>query len=223
MKNLAVFFDADNINYKDIPWIMKEVKSLGNVIIIRAYADWSKLKNWNIQCSKHGIEPIQCNRLSGKNSSDIKLCCDLLQLLYQNPVIQEFCIVTTDADYIHVISKIRQTGKNVNVIGSKRANDALKSSCDKFVEIEVLKNDNVKNKVSPALLRTVEDMLASYDDRINLSLIKDNLIKRCQFDQRAYGYRSFSDFFKKHFGKNYRIISGKNGMYVISRDVNQRL
>ena len=46
-----------------------------------------------------------------------------------------------------------------------------------------------------SLLGTVEDMLASYDDRINLSLIKDNLIKRCQFNQRAYGYRSFSDFF----------------------------
>ena len=63
------------------------------------------MNNWLSTASKYGIIPIQCERINGKNSSDIKLCVDIMRDLYNIDVITLFYIITTDSDYRHVISK----------------------------------------------------------------------------------------------------------------------
>ena len=64
------------------------------------------MKKWLDTASKYGIIPIQCERLNGKNSSDIKLCVDLMKDIYSVNHISMFYIITTDSDYRHVISEI---------------------------------------------------------------------------------------------------------------------
>ena len=71
---------------------MQEIKSYGDIVINRVYADWevNPLKKWRDSASMNGIMPIQCGRLNGKNSTDIKLCVDLMKDLYTVPYISLF-------------------------------------------------------------------------------------------------------------------------------------
>ena len=83
-ETIAVYIDGDNTSHNDIKVILKEINSYGRIIISRVYGDWSQenMKNWLTTSSIFGIIPIQCERISGKNSTDIKLCVDLMKDLY---------------------------------------------------------------------------------------------------------------------------------------------
>ena len=219
MKNLGIYFDADNISHKDVKYIMDEIKSKGNILILRAYGDWSELKAWKSISVNNGIEPVQCNRIRGKNSSDIKLCVDLMDTLFTNSLIDEYYIITSDADYIHVISKIRMRGKKVNIIGSKRSNSALRSSCDKFTDINILRKSETKKVIRKELIDDIIDIIDNKDGEINLSYVKDILIKKYQFDERAYGFNSFRKFFDSILGKKYNVVNIKQrGAFIELRN-----
>ena len=83
--HIVKYIDGDNVSFRDIQIILEEVKSYGRIIISRVYGDWSKenMKNWLLSASKNGIIPIQCDRISQKNSSDIKLSVDIMKFLYK--------------------------------------------------------------------------------------------------------------------------------------------
>ena len=108
-ESIAVYIDGDNSSYKNIEIILNEIKSYGRIIILKVYGDWSEvnMKNWLTTASTYGIIPIQCERINGKNSTDIKMCVDLMRDLYNIENISLFYIVTSDSDYRHVISEIK--------------------------------------------------------------------------------------------------------------------
>jgi hypothetical protein len=112
-ETIAVYIDGDNTSHRDMEVILNEIKTYGRIIISRVYGDWSKenMKNWLVSASSYGIIPIQCERISNKNSSDIKLCVDIMKDLYTVPNISLFYIITTDSDYRHVISDIMMSNK----------------------------------------------------------------------------------------------------------------
>ena len=72
---IAVFIDGDNTSHRDINIILNEIKTYGRIIILRVYGDWSmdNMKNWLSKAKQYGIITIQCERINGKNSSDITL------------------------------------------------------------------------------------------------------------------------------------------------------
>ena len=148
-ESIAVYIDGDNINHKDIEIILNEIKNYGRIIISNVYGDWSKdnMKHWLKSASEYGISPIQCDRTSGKNSTDIKLCVDIMKHLYTIKNISLFFIITTDSDYRHIISEIKTKGKKINCIGNSDANISLKSMCDIYTKIEVLKKGKKKKIV----------------------------------------------------------------------------
>ena len=72
-EKIAVFIDGDNVSHNIISLIMNEIKNYGRIICCNVYADWSceNMKNWKLTANKLGIITIQCDRISGKNSTDI--------------------------------------------------------------------------------------------------------------------------------------------------------
>lgn len=176
-----------------------------------------------------GIIPIQCDRIKGKNSTDIKLTVDLMKTLYTQSHIGLYYIVTSDSDYRHVIPEIKLQNKKIHCIGSENANQSLKAACDIYTKIEVLRpcgkspksgNELRKKKTRklPAKTRKqfhqeIENLLDSCSE-MNISLLKDTLHRKYQFDFREYGYHKMSDFMHNNFQKKFSISNTKRGCYI---------
>ena len=165
-ETIAVYFDGDNVTPSDVGIILQEIKSYGDIIINRVYADWQmdNLHQWSKTASCNGITQIQCGRLSGKNSTDIKLCVDLMKDLLTVAHITLFYIITSDSDYRHVLPEIKLQGKKVHCIGLSQANVALMSHCDQYTKIEVLREASSDSQ---------EDFLASSETNVALSKSKN--------------------------------------------------
>ena len=142
-ETIAVYFDGDNVSHKRFGDILAEIRSYGDIIINRVYADFEALGPIENSAIENGISTIQCARLIGKNSSDIKLCVDLMRDLYTLPQITTFYIITSDTDYRHIIPEIKLLNKQARVIGKAVAPEILKACCDQYTPIEVIpKNKN---------------------------------------------------------------------------------
>lgn len=141
---IGVFIDGDNISHKSIPVILQEIRNYGKIIINNVYCDWSSLEYSNLKQTsiENGITTIQCDKITGKNSTDIKLMVDLMKTLYEINHISLYYIVTSDSDYRHVIPQIKMRNKKVHCIGSINSNKSIQSICDLFTKIEVLVDYN---------------------------------------------------------------------------------
>lgn len=231
-ESIAIYIDGDNASYKDADIILNEIRNYGRIIISRVYGDWSQenMKNWLKTASTYGIIPIQCERISGKNSSDIKLCVDIMKDLYTTDNITLFYIITTDSDYRHVVSEIKTRNKIVNCIGNN-ANVSLKSICDTYTKIDVLRgNDDRKKKKSKnkAIKKLnnetiamfsgeIEDLLID-NDEINISLVKEVLTRKYNFDLREWGYSKMSKFIIDNFSNSFNVTSDKRGISISMQD-----
>lgn len=246
-EKIAVFIDGDNVSHNIISLIMNEIKNYGRIICCNVYADWSceNMKNWKLTANKLGIITVQCDRISGKNSTDIKMAVDVMKILYTIKHISLFYLVTSDSDYRHLVPEIKLLNKKVNCIGSIKSNNSLQSVCDVFTKIEVLKLDEgvtknkndqnqeekakhnpmkIKKKLKYQYLETI-NILFDQNDVINLSLIKDTLQRKLQFDYREFGYHSMGEFISKNFInelKIHRSYKGKPGLYVSIKEINDK-
>lgn len=144
-RQLAVLIDVENTGLKSIQWLFDQVADIGRIIVKRAYADWSVASNKRdqLQLIELGIEPVHLFRSSGgsKNSSDIRLVIDAVDLLHQSPV-DTFVIVSSDSDFVPLVSKLRAAGKTV--IGAGReaiVSRTLVKSCDRYFYLD--QNDRV--------------------------------------------------------------------------------
>ena len=124
-RQVAVLIDFENVGLDSVRWLFDQVSDIGRIIIRRAYADWSAAagkrdhRQQRDQLLELGIEPIHLfHSVSGKNSSDIRLAIDAIELMYLSPV-DTFVIVSSDTDFVPLVSKLRAAGKTV--IGAGRA------------------------------------------------------------------------------------------------------
>ncbi|MSP78104.1 MAG: NYN domain-containing protein [Dehalococcoidia bacterium] len=131
---IAVLIDFENVGLGSVQPLFDQLSDLGRVIVRRAYADWSKASSKRDQVLQLGIEPIHHFQGStNKNSSDISLAIDAVDLLYRSPV-DTFVIVSSDSDFLALVMKLRASGKVV--IGAGRrdvASKTLIASCDRFI------------------------------------------------------------------------------------------
>jgi len=137
-RQLAVLIDLENVGLDSIQWLFDQISDVGRIIVKRAYADWSSAKNSRDQVLQFGIDPIHLFRSSnsGKNSSDIRLVIDAVDLLYQSPV-DTFVIVSSDSDFVPLVSKLRSAGKIVFGAGRKAAaSPTLVKSCDRYFYLD---------------------------------------------------------------------------------------
>ena len=201
---IALLIDAENISYKYIDTIFDELKEIGSVTIRKVYGDLSKegTKPWVNPIQKYAITPVQQYQNSrGKNSSDMALVIDAMDILYNNPV-EIFCVASSDSDFTRLASRIRQEGKMVIGMGESKSSQPFVNAFDKFQYLDLLDEEcaevSAEKEITPIseIKNEVMAFLESNDGYVeNLAKVKDNLQKKFpDFDSRNYGCSKFSKF-----------------------------
>ena len=142
--NVAVLIDYENVGLDAIQHLLDQLSDVGRVIIRRAYGDWSVQRGKQDQLLELGIEPIHQyhSNKSGKNSSDIRLAIEAVDLLYNSPI-DTFVIVSSDSDFVPLVGKLRSSGKSVIVAGRREATSpTLIKSCDRYIFLDTEKRAN---------------------------------------------------------------------------------
>jgi len=214
---LAVFFDFENIGIGlnlrrdrfDINRVLERLVEKGKIVVKKAYADWSRFAQYTAPLHEAAIELIEIPRRSqtGKNSADIRLCVDAMDLAYSKDHIDTFVIVSGDSDFSPLVSKLKELGKHVIGLGLAEAtSDLLRDNCDEFIYYNDL--GNARSAVMPTLGKQVsetkqkafsllmESLLALRRENKEVlwsSMVKDTMKrKKPSFNEEYHGYRTFS-------------------------------
>ena len=144
-RNMALFCDFENIalgvrdaNYAqfDISKIIERLLLKGNIVVKKAYCDWSRYKDFKAGMHEASFELIEIPhvRMSGKNSADIRMVVDALDLCYTKSHVDTFVIISGDSDFSPLVSKLRENNKTVIGAGVKNStSDLLIANCDEFI------------------------------------------------------------------------------------------
>jgi len=143
--NLALFCDFENIalgvrdaKYAkfDIQLVLERLLLKGSIVTKKAYCDWDRYKQFKSVMHEAAFELIEIPhvRLSGKNSADIRMVVDALDLCYTKEHIDTFVIISGDSDFSPLVSKLRENAKTVIGVGVKNStSDLLIANCDEFI------------------------------------------------------------------------------------------
>ncbi|NNF99961.1 MAG: NYN domain-containing protein [Desulfobacteraceae bacterium] len=159
--NLAVFCDFENIalgvrdsRYAqfDINKVLERLLLKGSIVVKKAYCDWDRYKEFKAAMHEAAFELIEIPhvRQSGKNSADIRMVVDALDLCYTKSHVDTFVIVSGDSDFSPLVSKLRENNKNVIGVGVKNSTaDLLTANCDEFIYYDNLVTVKKKARKSP--------------------------------------------------------------------------
>ncbi len=226
-RQVAVLIDFENVGLGAIEWLLDQVSDHGRVTVKRAYADWSQAgsRRQRDQLLELGIEPIQLFH-SGKNSSDIRLAIDAVELLYTSPV-DIFVVVSSDTDFVPLVSRLRASGKSVMVAGRKRGvSQTLVKSSDRYYDLEQALPANRAAEAaqpSPQASLLIRSMRTGMDQegRINGSKLLETMQRLDpSFDFRAQGYSTFSKYLDSSSEVTVTIPRGGGNMTVELTDGN---
>lgn len=137
---VAVMIDADNTRPAYADEVLGEVAKYGDPTIRRVYGDWTNphLTQWARKLNRLGLRAMHQNAYtSGKNSTDLALVIDAMDLLYDGNV-EAFALVTSDSDFTSLAHRLRESGKKVYVLGENKAPESLRNACDKFIDLAVV-------------------------------------------------------------------------------------
>ncbi|MBI4986114.1 MAG: NYN domain-containing protein [Rhodocyclales bacterium] len=167
--NMALFCDFENIplgvrdaNYAqfDINKVLARLLLKGSIVVKKAYCDWARYKEFKAPMHEASFELIEIPhvRQSGKNSADIRMVVDALDLCYTKAHVDSFVIISGDSDFSPLVSKLRENNKHVIGVGVKAAtSDLLAANCDEFIyyddlvrELEAKKTRNAKKAPAKA-------------------------------------------------------------------------
>ena len=199
---LAVLIDADNVSAKHAEAIFVEIATLGEASVRRIYGDFSNkhLKGWADTLSSFAIVPHQqfANTI-GKNSSDISLVIDAMDLLHSGRF-DGFVLVSSDSDFTRLASRIREHGLDVYGIGAQKTPEAFRKACKRFIFLENLGSEPGESKATPiksskqspdkavALIEEAMRGIDIDDDWYPLDRIGQRLVaNHPDFDPRTFG------------------------------------
>jgi uncharacterized protein (TIGR00288 family) len=219
-KRIAVFIDFENVamgvreskygNF-NIELVLKRLVEKGKIMVKRAYSDWHRYAEFKRAFHQAAIELIDVpqTRYSGKNSADIRMVVDALDLSYQKEHIDTFVLVSGDSDFSPLVSKLRENGRYVIGMGVKQSSsDLLINNCDEFIFYEDLVRpatvvtvvDPQVHHLSPKKAEAIRLVLETFQalqregkEVIYGSMIKQTLIRKLpSFNETYYGYPMFS-------------------------------
>lgn len=233
---MAVFLDLENIalgakdaRYPrfDIKLVLERLLLRGHIVVKKAYCDFDRYKEFKRDLHEAAFELIEIPhvRQSGKNSADIRMVVDALDLCYTKQHLDTFVILSGDSDFSPLVSKLRENAKTVVGMGVKNSSsDLFINNCDEFIYYDDLVRETTNKRapraprrtapkpaedVAPASGPTLEQALDQVsdtlqalieergDDKIWASMIKQALKRRNPgFNERAHGFRSFNDLLK---------------------------
>jgi uncharacterized protein (TIGR00288 family) len=145
INNMAVFCDFENValgvrdaRYAkfDIGKVLERLLLKGSIVVKKAYCDWERYKEFKAPMHEASFELIEIPhvRMSGKNSADIRMVVDALDLCYTKSHVDTFVIISGDSDFSPLVSKLRENNKLVIGVGVKSStSDLLIANCDEFI------------------------------------------------------------------------------------------
>lgn len=156
--NLALFCDFENValgvrdaKYAkfDIQLVLERLLLKGSIVVKKAYCDWERYKEFKAPMHDAAFELIEIphTRQSGKNSADIRMVVDAVDLCYTKEHLDTFVIISGDSDFSPLVSKLRENAKTVIGVGVKNStSDLLISNCDEFIYYDDLVRDQQSTK-----------------------------------------------------------------------------
>lgn len=215
---LAVFIDFENLalGFKgkrdrrfEIQKVLERLVEKGKLIVKKAYADWAEYAEYKKPLHEAAIELIEIPKraMTGKNSADIRLCVDALDLCYSKEHIDTFVIVSGDSDFSPLVSKLKENGKRVIGLGMKESSsNLLVDNCDEFIYYEDLERplgippkieQDLPEKKKEAFQLLVDSVVALVRENKEVlwsSMVKETMKrKKPSFNESYHGYRTFSD------------------------------
>jgi uncharacterized protein (TIGR00288 family) len=157
-KNMALFCDFENValgvreaKYADfdIRKVLERLLLKGDIVVKKAYCDWERYKDFKKPMHEAAFELIEIPhvRMSGKNSADIRMVVDALDLCYTKSHVDTFVIISGDSDFSPLVSKLRENNKVVIGVGVKKSSsDLLINNCDEFIFYDDLAREKAKKQ-----------------------------------------------------------------------------
>src|SRR3954469_4289996 len=131
-ENLALGFKGNDASF-DVRRVLERLLEKGRVIVKVAYADWNRFRGYTQDLHKNGIELIEIPKRTqtGKNSADIRMVVDAMDLSWSKSHVDTFVIVSGDSDFSPLVSKLKENGKHVIGLGMKGStSELLRDNCD---------------------------------------------------------------------------------------------
>jgi len=233
-QRLALFIDFENIaigvrdaHYRkfDVNLVLERLLDKGKVLVKKAYADWSRYSDYKRSFHEAAIELIEVPQKSigGKNSADIRLVVDAMDMSFQKEHVNCFVIASGDSDFSPLVSKLKENNKYVIGLGVKNStSDLLIENCDEFIFYEDLVRGqqrplpvvaNVPEKVQECFALLVDSILALQRENKEIlwgSMVKETMKrKKPSFNETYYGFRTFSHLLED---------AQRRGIVVLRRD-----
>jgi uncharacterized LabA/DUF88 family protein len=241
-QRLALFIDFENIaigvrdaHYRkfDVNLVLERLLDKGKLLVKKAYADWSRYSDYKRSFHEAAIELIEVPQKSigGKNSADIRLVVDAMDMSFQKEHVNCFVIASGDSDFSPLVSKLKENNKYVIGLGVKNStSDLLIENCDEFIFYEdlvrgqqrpvpVIANANEKQQEVFALL--VDSILALQRENKEVlwgSMVKETMKrKKPSFNETYYGFRTFSHLLEDAQRRGIVVLrrDQKSGSYIV--------
>jgi len=241
-QRLALFIDFENIaigvrdaHYRkfDVNLVLERLLDKGKLLVKKAYADWSRYADYKRSFHEAAIELIEVPQKSvgGKNSADIRLVVDAMDMSFQKEHINCFVVASGDSDFSPLVSKLKENNKYVIGLGVKNStSDLLIENCDEFIFYEdlvrgqqrpvpVIANANEKQQEVFSLL--VDSVLALQRENKEVlwgSMVKETMKrKKPSFNETYYGFRTFSHLLEDAQRRGIVVLrrDQKSGSYIV--------
>lgn len=241
LENLAMGFQNSRKTRFEIQKVLERLVEKGKLIVKKAYADWNRYQGYTAPFHEAAIELIEIPRRTqtGKNSADIRLVVDAMDLAWSKPHVDTFVIVSGDSDFSPLVSKLKENGKHVIGLGMKGStSELLRDNCDEFIYYEDLERQEQdekqiatnlsilpdlpdrKREVYSLLIEACNALRRENHEVLYASMIKDTMKrKKPSFDESYFGYRSFTHLLED--ADNLGLVdierNPKSGTYVVTR------
>ena len=235
-KSLAILIDADNTSAKHAQAIFDEIVKLGEANVRRIYGDFSdnRLAGWDEAIQSLAIlQHQQRSNSKGKNASDIALVIDAMDLMYKR-TLDGVVLVSSDSDFTRLAQRLREEGLEVYGFGERKAVEAFRNACNRFIYVENLTESDAERGGSEAAagkkteapskaVKIVATAIEGSDEDgwANLSDVGKRILAAApDFDPRTYGCRNLSTLVEKSGG--FEIGKGTSGGMRIRRKAAKR-
>ena len=234
-ENLALGFEKSTLKKQfQIQKILERLVEKGRVMVKKAYCDWGRFGAYKQQLHDAAFELVDIPKRSqtGKNSADIRLCVDAMDLCYSKEHIQTFVIVSGDSDFSPLVSKLKENGKSVIGLATQGSASALLiENCDEFIFYEELEQvattpprltQRIPKEKRPAfqlLIESVSALMRENKDILYSSMVKETMKrKRPAFNEGRYGYRAFGELLQDAEKHDLVVLreDARSGTYVVS-------
>ena len=233
LESIALALREANIRRFDLKPILDHLLRGGRIVVKKAYADWNRYSDFKQGFHDAGMELIDIpgKHHSGKNSADVKLAVDAMELCYSRQHLDTFIIVSCDGDFSPLAAKLKENDKRVIGVGIRRTvSQNLVENCDEYLYYENLSSaaeslpelTGVEGRQAEAftlLVEAIQGLLRDSKGPLWGSMVKQTM-KRQQpsFEEGQYGYSSFSELLED--AERHQIIAlerdDRSGSYVVA-------